>query len=152
MSTSGSLNPLNIDGDTVEKEENPAAQSERSDLRNVGVRLVRQETVVLLVDLVESVRLMQKHEVYTVRRWAEFVRIVDTQILPRYDGVMVKSLGDGLLMRFEMVPDAVNAAAEMHRTLATQNAALPEDRHFHLRAGVNAAMRGAMGSITTARV
>src|SRR6516162_2010813 len=83
---------------------------------------------------------MQKHEVYTVRRWAEFVRIVDTQILPRYDGVMVKSLGDGLLMRFEMVPDAVNAAAEMHRTLATQNAALPEDRHFYLRAGVNAAM------------
>ena len=145
MSTSGSLNPLNIDGDTVEKEENPAAQSERSDLRNVGVRLVRQETVVLLVDLVESVRLMQKHEVYTVRRWAEFVRIVDTQILPRYDGVMVKSLGDGLLMRFEMVPDAVNAAAEMHRTLATQNAALPEDRHFHLRAGVNAAMAWSNG-------
>jgi len=100
---------------------------------------------VLLVDLVESVRLMQEHEDYTVRRWAEFVRIVDTQILPRYDGVMVKSLGDGLLTRFETVPDAVNAAAEMHRTLATQNAALPEDQHFHLRAGVNAAMAWSNG-------
>ena len=77
-----------IDGDTVEKEENRAARSERCDFRNAGVRLVRQETVVLLVDLVESVRLMQEHEDYTVRRWAEFVRIVDTQILPRYDGVV----------------------------------------------------------------
>jgi hypothetical protein len=59
----------------VEKEENRAARSERSDFRNAGVRLVRQETVVLLVDLVESVRLMQQYEDYTVRRWAEFVRI-----------------------------------------------------------------------------
>jgi len=66
MSTSGLRKLLNIEGDTVEKEENPAAQSERSNLRNAGVRLVRQETVVLLVDLVESVRLMQEHEVYTV--------------------------------------------------------------------------------------
>ncbi|MGF6432286.1 hypothetical protein [Bradyrhizobium elkanii] len=94
----------------------------------------------LLVDLVESVRLMQEHEDRAVRRRAEFVRIVDTQILPRYDGVMVKSLGDGLLTRFESVADAVNAAAEMHRTLSTQNAALPEDQHFHLSARLNAAM------------
>ena len=28
----------------------------------------------------------------------------------------------------------------MHRTLDVQNAGIPEDQHFHLRAGVNAAM------------
>src|SRR5262249_30600580 len=54
-------------------------------------------------------------------------------------------LGDGLLTRFETVPDAVSAATEMHRTLAAQNAALPEDQHFHLRAGINAAMAWSNG-------
>jgi adenylate cyclase len=115
-----------------------AVRTERSDVGGAG--LVRLETVVLLVDLVESVRLMREHEAFTVRRWADFVRIVTTEILPRHRGVMVKSLGDGLMARFEAVPDAVDAAAEMHRTLAAQNADIPEDQHFHLRAGVNAAM------------
>ena len=115
----------------ADKGEEQAARPERSDVRGAGVALVRQETVVLLVDLVESVRLMREHEASTVRRWADFVGIVTTEILPRYRGVLVKSLGDGLMARFEAVPDAVDAAAEMHRTLAAQNAGIPEDQHFH---------------------
>jgi class 3 adenylate cyclase/tetratricopeptide (TPR) repeat protein len=115
-----------------------AARTERSVAGSAG--LVRQETVVLLVDLVESVRLMGEQEAFTVRRWADFVRIVTTVILPRHRGVMVKSLGDGLMALFEVVPDAVDAAGEMHRTLAAQNADMPEHQHFHLRAGINAAM------------
>jgi class 3 adenylate cyclase/TolB-like protein/Flp pilus assembly protein TadD len=129
----------------VDKEQELLRRTGRSDVRNAGVSLVRQETVVLLVDLVESVRLMREHEAFTVRRWAEFVRTVKDEILPRYDGALVKSLGDGLLTRFDSVPDAVNAAAEMHRTLAAQNANLPEDQHFHLRAGINAAMAWSNG-------
>ena len=105
-----------------------------------SVSLVRQETVVLLVDLVESVRLMREHEASTVRRWTDFVGLVTAEILPRYHGVLVKSLGDGLLVRFETVPDAADAAATMHQTLAAQNVGLPEDQHFDLRAGINAAM------------
>ena len=112
----------------------------QSEFADAGAELVRQETVVLLVDLVELVRLMREHEDFTVRRWADFVGIVTTEILPRYRGVLVKSLGDGLMARFETVPDAVDAAAEMHRTLAAQNVGMPEDQHFHLRAGINAAM------------
>jgi adenylate cyclase len=116
------------------------ARPERSDAPEAGALLVRQETVVLLVDLVESVRLMQEHEAPTVRRWADFVHAVTSEILPRRHGVLVKSLGDGLLARFAAVRDAVNAAAEMHQTVKADNAGLPEDEHFHLRAGINAAM------------
>ncbi|WP_027522918.1 adenylate/guanylate cyclase domain-containing protein [Bradyrhizobium sp. Ec3.3] len=100
--------------------------------------LVQHDTVVLLIDLVESVRLMREHEASAVRRWADFVHIATERILPRYHGVFVKSLGDGLMVRFETVPDAVNAAAEMHRTIAALNEGLPEDQHFQLRAGINA--------------
>jgi adenylate cyclase len=129
-----------MNDDAVDKDARQAARTERSDVRGAGVRLVQQETVVLLVDLVESVRLMQEHEALSVRRWADFVGTVITEILPRHRGVLVKSLGDGLMARFEAVSDAVDAAAEMHRTLAAHNADIPEDQHLHLRAGVNAAM------------
>jgi len=126
--------------ENADKAEDQIAPTKLSDVRGTGIGLVRQETVVLLVDLVESVRLMQEHEASAVRRWADFVHVVITKILSRYRGVLVKSLGDGLLARFEAVPDAADAAAEMHRTLAAQNVGLPEDQHFHVRAGINAAM------------
>ncbi|GLR84843.1 adenylate cyclase [Bradyrhizobium iriomotense] len=100
--------------------------------------LVQHDAVVLLIDLVESVRLMREHEASAVRRWADFVRIATEQILPRYGGIFVKSLGDGLMARFETVPDAVHGAAEMHRTIAALNEGMPEDQHFQLRAGINA--------------
>ncbi len=129
-----------MNDDAVDKGEERTAQTGRFVVPGAGVALVRQETVVLLVDLVESVRLMREHEAFTVRRWAGFVGIVTTEILPRYRGMLVKSLGDGLLARFETVPDAADAAAAMHRTLAAQNAGLPENQHFNLRAGINAAM------------
>jgi adenylate cyclase len=135
MPSSGSL--INMTDDPVDKGEKEA---ERPDVRGVGVALVLQQAVVLLVDLVESVRLMGEHEASTVRRWADFISIVTSEILPRHRGVIVKSLGDGLMARFGSVPDAVDAAAEMHRTLAAQNVSLPEGQHFHVRAGINAAM------------
>jgi adenylate cyclase len=126
--------------DEAGKGEKQAALTEQSDLRGAVVGLVRQQTVVLVVDLVESVRLMQELEASTVRRWADFVRIAVAEILPRHRGVLVKSLGDGLMASFGVVPNAVDAAADMHRTLAELNANIPPDQHFHLRAGVNAAM------------
>src|ERR1700738_5216937 len=125
-------------GYQVGKDEEHGAATEHSDV-GAGVGLVRQETVVLLVDLVESVRLMGEHETSTIRRWADFVRTVTAEILPRHRGVLVKSLGDGLLACFQTVPDAVDASAEMHRTIDAMNTGLPESRHFHLRAGINAA-------------
>jgi adenylate cyclase len=138
MASSGSRS--RIKDDAVDKQEGQAAPTARSDVRDAGAGLVQQETVVLLVDLVESVRLMREREAFTVRRWAEFVRIVTAEILPPHRGVLVKSLGDGLMARFNAVRDAVDAAAEMHRTLAAQNAGMAEAQHFHLRAGVNAAI------------
>jgi class 3 adenylate cyclase/TolB-like protein/tetratricopeptide (TPR) repeat protein len=128
-----------MNDDAADKSEKRTDESRRLDVRAAGVELLLQETVVLLVDVVESVRLMRQHEASAVRRWADFVHTVTTDILPRHRGILVKSLGDGLLVRFEAVPDAVAAAAEMHRTLAAQNAGFPEDQHFQLRAGLNAA-------------
>src|SRR5581483_11058621 len=129
-----------MNNDAADRAARQAAHPALSDVRGPEVGLVRQQTVVLLADLVESVRLMREHEAASVQRWADFVRIVTGEILPRHRGTLVKSLGDGLLARFESVADSAAAAAEMHRTLAAQNVGRPEDQYFHLRAGINAAM------------
>jgi adenylate cyclase len=128
-----------MNNDEVAKPANLVTGPERSDMQSPNTGLVQQETVVLLVDLVESVRLMQEHEAETIRRWTDFLHIIADEILPRHRGVLAKNLGDGLMARFEAVPDAVNAATAMHQALAAQNAGLPENRHLHLRAGINAA-------------
>ena len=143
---SGSRGQIDMTNDEVEKPGEQATGPERSDVRSASVGLVQQETVVLLVDLVESVRLMREHEADAVRRWTDFVRVATAEILARHRGVLVKSLGDGLMARFEAVPDAVNAAAEMHRAIAMQNAGIPEDQQLHLRAGINAAMAWSDGT------
>jgi class 3 adenylate cyclase len=69
-----------------------------------------------------------------------FVDVVTTVILPRHRGALVKSPGRCLMARFETVPDAVDAAAEIHRTLDAQKQVSRKINNFHLRAGVNAAM------------
>jgi adenylate cyclase len=127
-------------------EEERAPRTEHSDDRDAGTGLVRGEVVLLVVDLVESVRLMQEHEAVTVRRWADFFRKVAEQILPNFGGRLVKNLGDGLMARFETVPDAVNAASKMHGLLDALNVGIPENQQFRLRAGVNSAMAWSDGT------
>jgi class 3 adenylate cyclase/TolB-like protein len=100
--------------------------------------LSRGELVVLVVDLVESVRLMRADELAIVRHWTRFVQVVRTDILPACAGTLVKSLGDGLMARFETAAAAAAAAARMHSHFEAINATLPEDRQMRLRAGINA--------------
>ena len=93
--------------------------------------------VVLVVDLVESVRLMAGHEAAVVARWGAFMD--DAQrVIPKHKGRLVKSLGDGLLAEFDGTVDAVRAAMALHAFFAPSNRQLPVDQQLHLRAGINA--------------
>jgi adenylate cyclase len=49
---------------------------------------------VLLVDIAESVRLIEQDESGVISRWIDFVEQVRTDVLPRHGGRLVKSLGD----------------------------------------------------------
>ncbi|MEI8304386.1 MAG: hypothetical protein WCG13_13940 [Burkholderiales bacterium] len=103
-----------------------------------GVGLPREHLVVLIVDLVDSVRLMIEDEAGSVHRWAGFVEATRQDILPAWGGTLVKSLGDGLMARFSTAVSAAQAAARMHAYFETLNAALPQHLQMRLRAGINA--------------
>lgn len=98
----------------------------------------QQHKVVLVMDLVESVRLMADNEAEVVSQWRGFMHHAATQVLPTCRGRLVKSLGDGLLVEFEHPTDAVRAALALHRYFAPINRRLPQSQQLHLRAGINA--------------
>lgn len=97
-----------------------------------------QHKTVLVIDLVESVRLMAQNEEQVVRMWRGFVHHATTEVFPAHGGRLVKSLGDGLLAEFEHPAQAVRAAMALHRHFDNTNRNLPAAQQLHLRAGLNA--------------
>lgn len=106
-------------------------------LADPGFILQRRRKVVLVVDLVESVSLMQADELRVITRWQAFLAHVNQLVLPANEGRLVKSMGDGLMVEFESAPNAVAAAMAMH---AWMNAGLHDIAPFmQLRAGLHSA-------------
>ncbi len=86
--------------------------------------LTRARRAIVVVDVVESVRLMQEDEAGFIDRWRRFVHEARTEVLPKHGGRLVKSLGDGMLLEFESVPQAMAAALRL-QSLAAHPAPLP---------------------------
>jgi adenylate cyclase len=99
--------------------------------------LVRVHRAVLVVDVVESVRLLLTHEDDVIDRWRRFVADIRAAVLPKHGGRMVKSLGDGMLLEFENVIGALSAAMEIHSRVRAYNVDRPPSSELHLRAGLH---------------
>ncbi|WP_349741335.1 adenylate/guanylate cyclase domain-containing protein [Roseateles cavernae] len=99
--------------------------------------LVRATKTIVVVDVVESVRLMQANEADVIDRWRRFVHEVRSQVLPAHQGRMVKSLGDGMLLEFDEVLAGVAAAQDMHRSMQGFNLDRVATDCLQLRIGVN---------------
>ena len=99
---------------------------------------LRSNKVVLVLDLVESVRLMAEHEEQVVQAWHELSDYAEREVLSRYTGRVVKSLGDGLLAEFDRATDAVAAAQAFHRFVRRLCAPLQPDMQMFLRVGLHA--------------
>ncbi len=93
----------------------------------------------LIVDVVESVRLMEANEEDAVRRWQNLVGLVVHDVLPQHDGRMLKSIGDGLMLEFASPRPAVHAALHIQRLCHGANQGVPPAMRMHLRAGVHTA-------------
>src|SRR5262245_31764024 len=99
----------------------------------------RARRAVLVVDMVDSVHLMQQYEDSVIDRWRRFVSEVVSEVLPALGGRMVKSLGDGMLLEFEVSRNAVEAAFELNRRIAIYNDLHHPEQAIRLRQGAHAA-------------
>jgi adenylate cyclase len=62
--------------------------------------------------------------------------VVDPAIAERH-GRIVKTTGDGLLVEFPSVVDALRCAVEVQQSMAERGAGIPEDRRLQFRVGIN---------------
>jgi len=97
------------------------------------------KSAILVIDVVDSVRLMLADELGVIALWRAFVRDARDVVLPAHGGTLVKSLGDGLLVRFETVPAALRCAFALHRAMARVGEGRPLERALLLRAGLHQA-------------
>ena len=67
---------------------------------------------------------------------AHFRQLVNPKIKV-HRGRIVKNTGDGILVEFPSVVDAVRCAAEIQRAMIDRNADIPESKHISFRIGVN---------------
>jgi TolB-like protein/class 3 adenylate cyclase len=62
--------------------------------------------------------------------------LIDPKIA-EYGGRIVKTTGDGLLLEFPSVVDAVRCAVDVQRGMAERNAGVPPEQRIDLRIGIN---------------
>jgi adenylate cyclase len=97
----------------------------------------RRLAAILAADVVGYSRLMGADEEGTLERLKALRReLIDLKIT-QHHGRIVKTTGDGLLVEFSSVVDAVRCAADVQQAMLERNAEFPADNRIELRIGIN---------------
>ncbi len=97
----------------------------------------RRLTAILAADVVGYSRLMAGDEAGTLAQLKTHRKEIVEPKTAEYRGRVVKLMGDGTLMEFGSVVDAVNFAVDVQQAMAARNAKVPEDRRITFRIGIN---------------
>ena len=97
----------------------------------------RRLAAILAADVAGYSRLMGADEEGTLAALKAIRRELSDPKVKEHRGRIVKTTGDGLLIEFASVVDAVRCAVEVQRAMAERNADVPPDRRIELRMGIN---------------
>ena len=100
-------------------------------------KVERRLAAILAADVVGYSRLVGEDEEGTLERLKVLRRTVADPKIKEHRGRVVRTMGDGLLVEFASVVDAVRCAVEIQREMALRNADLPADRRIEFRIGIN---------------
>jgi adenylate cyclase len=98
---------------------------------------VRRLTAILAADVAGYSRLMGLDEEGTHERLKAHRRALVDPKIAEHHGRIVKTTGDGMLVEFPSVVDAVRCAVEVQRGMVERNAATPLDQRIAFRVGIN---------------
>jgi TolB-like protein/class 3 adenylate cyclase/Flp pilus assembly protein TadD len=102
-----------------------------------GARVERRLAAILAVDVAGYSRLMGEDEEGTLAALRAIRRELGDPKIKEHRGRIVKTTGDGLLVEFASVVDAVRCAVEVQREMATRNVGIPPQRRIEFRMGIN---------------
>jgi len=99
--------------------------------------VVRRLTTILAADVVGYSRLMGVDEAGTLSALKSLRRALIEPKRYQYQGRTVKLMGDGALMEFASVVDAVMFAVEVQTAISARNLGIAADRQIVYRIGIN---------------
>jgi len=97
----------------------------------------RRLAAILSADVVGYSRLMGEDEVGTLARLKSCRRELVDPSIAQFHGRIIKLMGDGALVEFASVVDAVQCAVEIQRQVPDRESGMPEARRIRFRIGVN---------------
>jgi adenylate cyclase len=96
----------------------------------------RRVVAILFAGVDGYVRLMGRDEAGTLAALKSHrAELIDPKVAAHH-GRLVKLMGDGALVEFASVVDAVQCAVEIQRGMAERNTRVPEDRRIEFRVGI----------------
>jgi TolB-like protein len=99
-------------------------------------RVGRRLAAIVAADVAGYSRLMGLDEVGTARTLREHRAVTDA-LVAKHGGRIVKTTGDGVLLEFASVVDAVECAVAVQAVMAERNEGVPQDRRMLYRIGIN---------------
>jgi adenylate cyclase len=100
-------------------------------------RVERRLAAILCADVVEYSRLMGADEEKTLAALKSHRRELIDPLIGQHRGRIFKTTGDGMLIEFASVVDAVRCAVVVQRGMEDRNANLPEGERIRFRIGIN---------------
>ncbi len=97
----------------------------------------RRLAAILAADMVGYSRLMAADEVGTIERQKAHREALIDPAIASYGGRIVKTTGDGMLVEFGSVVDAVQCAQEVQQAIEEREADRPETARICYRVGIN---------------
>src|SRR5438876_10469491 len=97
----------------------------------------RKLAAILAADVVGYSRLTGADEDRTLARLRALRSDLIDPTISVHHGRIVKRTGDGALVEFRSVVDAVRCAIEVQHSMVERNARLPPDRRIELRIGIH---------------
>src|SRR5918996_3891944 len=100
-------------------------------------RVERRLAAILAADVAGYSRLMGHDEEGTLAQLKAHRRALVDPKINEHRGRIVKTTGDGMLVEFASVIEAVRCAVEIQRGMAERNVAVPPEERIEFRIGVN---------------
>src|SRR5437660_9248833 len=97
----------------------------------------RRLAAIVSADVAGYSRLMGRDDSGTLAGLKAHRRELIDPKIAEYGGRIVKTTGDGLLLEFPSVVDAVRCAVDIQRGMAERNASVPVDYRIEFRIGIN---------------
>ena len=102
-----------------------------------GERTERRLAAILAADVVGYSRLMGEDEEGTLWALNSHLKELVEPLISEHNGRVVKTTGDGLLVEFSSVVDAVKCAVAFQKGMAERNNDVSQDRKIAFRIGIN---------------